>query len=636
VLGTGGATGTVSSIGSGRRWAALVVAAFALLSALLPAPAAAEDGGPGSAGSSGDAGPTGASSFPVQPPGSVPGIDVSHHQGAIDWTQVAASGQRFAIAKATEGQTFVDPMYATNKIQAETYGIAFGAYHFARPDDQPDDAILEADHFVDTAQLEPGNLIPVLDIERTGGLSQAEITQWILTWLGRVTERLGVRPMVYTSPAGWESRTGDTTAVADAGYTVLWIAHWNVDAPRLPANDWSGNGWAFWQYGDCGTVPGIQGCVDVDWYRSDSFAGVTIPSPDVTPPAVTLAPPVDLTGPVTVSFSEVVHAVTPDNTFVWTPQTGTYPEVALSCRSGAGVSVDCVGGNVRTAVVQPLAPLVPGETYQAVVNPAVVPVAVVDRSGNPAPTTTQDFAAPAEVEETSPAVAYDWRTVANRHVYGRSYAVGDVAGASVSYAFTGRSVTWYTVTGPAQGRAAVRIDGRWVGTFDQYAARPGFKVGRSFTGLERGTHTISVRVVGAGSPDASDALVVVDAFEPAGDVVQNPVLHATWGTVEAVRASGGAVSASDLARSSAQVTFRGTGVVWTTLRGRDQGRAAIYVDGLLVRTVDNYAPERMFGVARTVSGLVDGIHTLRIVVLGEARPAATGALVSIDRFSAIA
>src|SRR5207344_2546016 len=113
------------------------------------------------------------------PAGALPGIDVSHHQGAIDWVQVAGAGVRFAFAKATEGRNYVDPQYATNKAGAALSGVAFGAYHFAQPDGTANDAILEADHFVDVAQLEPGDLVPVLDIERTGGLSQAQVTQWI-------------------------------------------------------------------------------------------------------------------------------------------------------------------------------------------------------------------------------------------------------------------------------------------------------------------------------------------------------------------------------------------------------------------------------------------------------------------------
>jgi hypothetical protein len=251
------------------------------------------------------------------------------------------------------------------------------------------------------------------------------------------------------------------------------------------------------------------------------------------------------------------------------------------------------------------------------------------------PTTALGFAAPSEVEQTSPALSFGWRTAENRRAHGRSYAVERSAGASASFTFSGRSVTWFTAVGPAQGRAAVWVDGRRIETFDQYASSPGYRVARGVTGLARGTHTITVRVLGQASPNATDTQVVVDAFETGGDLVANPALDATWGTVRATRASGGSVAASDLGRASVELTFRGTCVVWTTVRDRDQGRAAIYVDGMLVRTVDNYAPTRMFGVERTVSGLADGVHTLRIVVLGESRPAANGAFVSIDRFAAL-
>ena len=67
-------------------------------------------------------------------------------------------------------------MYAVNKAGSALSGVVFGAYHFARPDGTANDAVIEADHFVDVAQLVPGDLIPVLDIERTGDLSQAQLT----------------------------------------------------------------------------------------------------------------------------------------------------------------------------------------------------------------------------------------------------------------------------------------------------------------------------------------------------------------------------------------------------------------------------------------------------------------------------
>ena len=610
---------------------------FLLLPALLSsAPAAAEDGARGSTGATGSTGPTGVAPVIAQPANSLPGIDVSHHQGTIDWVQVAASGQRFAFAKATEGRTFVDPNYATNKVGAAANGIAFGAYHFARPDDGTDDAIIEADHFVDVAQLGPGNLIPVLDIERTGGLTQAEITTWILTWLGRVTERLGVRPMVYTSPSGWENRTGDTTAVADSGYTVLWVAHWGVAQPRLPANDWSGNGWTFWQYHNCGSVAGISGCVDVDWYDGTSFEPVQIPSPDGEPPTVAIAVPPGGVGPVVASFDEAVHQVTAENTFVWTPRSGTYPAVELTCLSRRATQVDCVTGNVRTVWIDPIDPLIPGESYEAVVNPAVVPLAVVDRAGNPAPTTSSPFAPPTVVEQGDPSATYGWRTVTNAGASGGTYSVERRAGASMSFEFEGNGVSWITATGPAQGVAAVSIDGDRVGTFDQFSRRVAFGVSRTFAGLGEGPHRILIRVLGRASASAKDTRVVVDGFEAGGAIVQENSGAASWATAPVPRASAGDVVASELAGARLRFTFRGTGVEWTTLRNREQGRAAIYVDGLLVREVDNFATEPLFGEIRSVTGLIEGVHTLEVVVLGESRSRATGTLVTIDRLAAIA
>ena len=603
------------------RIAVGLAAAFLVLVSL-PRAAAAPGDGEGPLGDSGSA-----PAIPLAPVGAIPGIDVSHHQDLIDWPTVAASGQRFVFAKATEGRAFVDPMYAFNKSGAEAAGLLFGAYHFAQPDDGPNDPILEADHFVDHALLEPGNLRPVLDIERTGGLSQAEVTEWILRWLDRVTERLGVRPIIYTSPHGWDVRTGDTTAVAAAGYTTLWVAHWGVSSPRLPADDWNGNGWTFWQYTSDGSVPGIVGRVDLDWYVGGSFDPVTIPGSDTTPPSATFTLPPESGDPVTVTFDERVRNVTPENTFIWTPSTGTYPEVELTCLNGKGNGVDCVTGRVRTVLIESVAPPIVGETYEAVVNPGVAPVLVVDRAGNPVPTTTQPFATPTEVDRDDPAVSYRWRTVENAAAFGGELEVEHVKGATAAYEFSGGSVTWYTATGRSKGKAEVSIDGVSRGVIDLYARNRGFRIARTFDGLGAGEHEITVRVLGRARAAATGAEVVVDAFEAGGDLVRNPDVERSWG--------GGAAGtwASDLAGASAELRFRGTGIDWFTFRGPDQGKAELWLDGTLLRTVDNFAPDPTPGVVRSVTGLAEGVHTLRIVVLGKARPAATAAFVSVDRFA---
>jgi GH25 family lysozyme M1 (1,4-beta-N-acetylmuramidase) len=61
------------------------------------------------------------------------GIDVSHHQGEVNWHAVAEAGISFAFAKATEGATFVDPQFLRNWALIKDAGIVRGAYHFFRP-----------------------------------------------------------------------------------------------------------------------------------------------------------------------------------------------------------------------------------------------------------------------------------------------------------------------------------------------------------------------------------------------------------------------------------------------------------------------------------------------------------------------
>jgi lysozyme len=203
---------------------------------------------------------------PATAAGNLAGIDVSHWQGTIIWADVAADGIDFAFAKATEGRLYADDQYARNKARAAANGVALGAYHFANPDKTANDAILEADNFVDVADLGPNNLIPVLDLEKHGGFSKKKLRQWVKAWLFRVEARTGVKPMIYTSPSFWKERMGNPTWFSDHGYR-LWIAHWYVAKPRVPAQNWDGRGWTVWQYDDCGTVAGIDGCVDLDRFK---------------------------------------------------------------------------------------------------------------------------------------------------------------------------------------------------------------------------------------------------------------------------------------------------------------------------------------------------------------------------------
>jgi lysozyme len=203
------------------------------------------------------------------------GIDVSRWQGEPNWSKVKAAGIRFVIAKATQGNATVDPQYARNRARLRAKRLPFTAYHYAVPDATPGDAVSEADHFVGTAQLDGRNLLPVLDLELHNDLGPDELSAWAREWLARVEERLGVKAIIYTKAAFWVERMGDTTWFADNGFR-LWIAHWNVDSPSVPAAGWGGRGWTLWQHAVLAGLPGIKGKVDRNRYNGSSLASLRI------------------------------------------------------------------------------------------------------------------------------------------------------------------------------------------------------------------------------------------------------------------------------------------------------------------------------------------------------------------------
>ena len=197
-------------------------------------------------------------------PGGYPigGIDVSNHQGTIDWSRVAAAGARFAYAKATEGVYYTDPYFNANLHGAKDHGIYAGAYHFARPDTSSGRA--QADYFLDRAQYinDGRTLAPMLDIEwpwnGSGspypcyGLSTGQMGSWIRDFVNRVRERTGRRTMIYTNVNWWTPCTGND---ASFGENPLFIARYAASPGTLPAG-WST--WTLWQYADAGSLPGDQ------------------------------------------------------------------------------------------------------------------------------------------------------------------------------------------------------------------------------------------------------------------------------------------------------------------------------------------------------------------------------------------
>ena len=132
----------------------------------------------------------------------------------------------------------------------------------------------------------------------------------------------------------------------------------------------------------------------------------------------------------------------------------------------------------------------------------------------------------------------------------------------------------------------------------------------------------------AGNPNTATTL----AFRGVTSLQENaPGIGTTWQTVKTSSAAGGNFIREHLRGAAASKSFTGTGVTWTTVTGPDQGKADVFIDGVRKVTVNNYASKRHYNVARSISGLVNKTHTLRIVVLGvKGSKAATNTFVSID------
>ena len=208
------------------------------------------------------------------------GIDVSSWQGSVDWGAVRRSGRLFAFAKATEGQTFVDRTFATNRVEMAANGLVLrGFYHFARPD--RNSAATEAAHYLRTVgPLGPGE-VPVLDLEVAPGPG---VGDWAAEWLALVAKGTGKTPILYS----YQSYLYSIPTARLTQYP-LWVAAWGNNDGTLPTSPpktdrWSS--WTFWQYTSNAVVPGVTGRVDDSVYVGAAgdlavFAGAPLPA---TPP----------------------------------------------------------------------------------------------------------------------------------------------------------------------------------------------------------------------------------------------------------------------------------------------------------------------------------------------------------------
>lgn len=195
---------------------------------------------------------------------SVPGIDVSSHQGTIDWAQVKAAGVEFAFIRVgyrgyDTGTVHIDEMAMTNLRQAKDAGLKIGAYFFSQALNA-DEAVAEAT--VALAVLEGVELdLPLVydweyvsESARTGDMEPDTLLTCAQSFCGMV-EQAGFEPMVYFN----QDLANTMLDILKLDQYPFWLAMYD-DKMTFPHKV------DFWQYSDQGQVPGIEGYVDLDLY----------------------------------------------------------------------------------------------------------------------------------------------------------------------------------------------------------------------------------------------------------------------------------------------------------------------------------------------------------------------------------
>lgn len=178
------------------------------------------------------------------------GLDLSRHQKSVDWDKVVESGcPDFVFLKATEGTLIQDPIYARRAKALDKKGILRGAYHFFGHRTSGKE---QAQNFIKTADLKPGNLIPVLDIEKHRFMKDSKkMVREAKAFCREIKRHYGVRPIIYCSTLFYEHYLKKD--FKPSSY-VLWIADYRGNPDHLP--------WHFWQHTEAHTMAGTAGKVD--------------------------------------------------------------------------------------------------------------------------------------------------------------------------------------------------------------------------------------------------------------------------------------------------------------------------------------------------------------------------------------
>lgn len=187
------------------------------------------------------------------------GIDVSSYQGSIDFASVADDGIEIVYIRADDGSGSVDTYFERNYANAKAAGLKIGFYHYITAT-TTDEAVQQAQFLYSTIKDKAYDCLPAMDFEDFSDLSNDEVNEIGKAYLVELAALTGYTPVLYSDAYDAENVwSSDLT-----GYP-LWVANYGVSAPSS-IGSWTD--WAGFQYSDTGSVSGIDGDVDLDYFKS--------------------------------------------------------------------------------------------------------------------------------------------------------------------------------------------------------------------------------------------------------------------------------------------------------------------------------------------------------------------------------
>ena len=196
------------------------------------------------------------------------GIDISNHNGSIDFNAVKGDSVEAIIMKATEGVDYIDPKFNSYYSQSHNMGFHIGFYHFMSEKTNPSEQAID---FYKAINGKSYDIIPVLDIETNNyKRSRQEISDRCIEFLTKFKELSGIDCVIYTGGYFGRDLLDDRVKQYKG-----WIAHYGVSSPMNTGFKVVGH-----QYSETGKVSGIPGDCDMNNF----YEGILLRSEGISKP----------------------------------------------------------------------------------------------------------------------------------------------------------------------------------------------------------------------------------------------------------------------------------------------------------------------------------------------------------------